>query len=117
MMMEIVETDCPYCGDLFLEINLSSCVICCKFERACAACMEKHSATHSAVEVEAFRREMLGEPPMSERERVNLGLKDQVRRQAETICQLIDNYESLVQKYEHQCRILAEEIDRRTPAS
>jgi hypothetical protein len=60
---------------------------------------------------------MLGEPPMNERERANAELKAQIRKQAETICTFIDNYEALAQKYEQQSRILAEEVDRRTLAS
>lgn len=114
---EFEETDCPYCAEIFLVVNLDSCLICGQVERACASCLEKHRATHSEGEVEAFRREMLDDPQITTRERINLELKEQIRRQADTLCKLIDDQEGLVKKYENQCRVLAEELDRRTPAS
>lgn len=101
-MEEFAETDCAQCGDLTLETNLDSCFICNGYERACAGCLEKHRATHSDGEFEAFKREMLEEPPL---------------KQSEILCQLIDDQEWLVKRYENQCRVLAEELDRNRPAS
>lgn len=116
-MEEFAETDCAQCGDLTLEINLDSCLICNRFERACGGCMEKHRATHSEGEFEAFKREMLEEPPLTPREKLNLDLKNTVRKQADILCRLIDDQEWLVKRYENQCRVLAEELDRQRPAS
>lgn len=36
---EFEQTDCPHCAEMFLAINLDSCLICGKFERACQACL------------------------------------------------------------------------------
>jgi hypothetical protein len=85
-MEEFVETDCAQCGELTIDVNLESCFICNRFERACAACLIKHNATHTAGEIEAFRREMLDEQPLTARERINMELKNTVRKQAEILC-------------------------------
>lgn len=114
---ELVETDCPYCAELFIAVNLQACFMCNRVERACAECLKKHEATHTSAEVEAFKREMFDDPPLTTRERINLELKQQIRSLAETVCKVIDDQEEIAKKYEAQCRVLAAEVDRLTPAS
>lgn len=115
-MHEFEESFCSYCETPKLAVNLDGCLICETFTSACSDCMTAHRETHTEAEVETFRRELLDEPELTPRERINLEIKAQIRQQAETLCKLIDDQEGLVKKYENQCRILADELDRRTPA-
>lgn len=122
-MYEFDDTDllasrtCKHCGTAEVEANMGGCFVC-DFQDACSECQTKHrEKVHTAADIEAFRRQMFEAPPLTARERINLELKDQIRRQAETLCRLIDDQEGMVKKYENQCRVLAEELDRRTPAS
>ena len=116
-MHEFEESFCSYCETPKLAVNLDGCLICETFTSACSECMTAHRKTHTEAEVESFRREMLDEPDLTPRERINLEIKAQIRQHAETLCQLIDDQESLVKRYEHQCGVLSEEIDRLRPAS
>lgn len=114
-MHEFEEAACAYCESPTSAINLDGCLICETFQSACAECMAEHRKSHSAVEIEDFRREMFEEQPLTEREKVNLMLKSQIRNQAESICKLIDAQEGLLKNYEHQCKVLAAEVDRLRP--
>jgi hypothetical protein len=115
---ELIETDCPYCGLLFIAANLQPCFMCDRVQRACAECLKKHEeSTHSSAQVEAFWREMMEDRPQTLREQHAHELKQQLRAHTETLCKLIDDQEMLLKRYERQCRVLAEELDRRTPAS
>ena len=116
-MHEFDEQQCAYCESPQMAINLDRCLICETFQGACGDCIEKHRATHGPADIEAFRREMMDEPELTIRERVNLEMKEQIRRQAESLCDLVDRYEARLKQQENQCRALAEELDRRTPAS
>jgi hypothetical protein len=115
---ELVETDCPYCGSVFLDANLQACFMCDRVQRACAECLKKHEASsHSQAEVESFWREIRTDHQLTLRERHTEELKQQLRAHTETLCKLIDDQEEQIKRYERQCRVLAEELDRRTPAS
>jgi hypothetical protein len=115
---ELIETDCQYCGELFIVVNLQACFMCDRVQRACAECLKKHEeSTHSPAQVEGFWREMRGDRPLTLREKHTYELKQQLRAHTETLCKLIDDQETLIKRYEPQCRVLAEELDRRTPAS
>lgn len=111
------EGACEHCGKPTLIVNLTECLMDDGFERACGDCLNAHRAKHTAVEIETFRREMMDEPPLTIRERINLELKEQIHTLAETLCKVVDDREALIQKYENQCRVLAEEVDRRTLTS
>jgi len=111
------KTDCPYCAELFFAVSLEPCLICDKVERACQSCLTKHRATHTQAEIQSFKHEMLDERQLTPRERINQELKQQILMQARTLCKLIDDQESLVKKYERQCTVLAQEVDRLRPAS
>src|ERR1043165_9744676 len=115
---ELIETDCPNCGELFIVVNLQACFMCDRVQGACAECLKKHEeSTHSPAQVEGFWREMRGDRPQTLREQPAEELKQQLRAYTETLCKLIDDQEMLLKRHERQCRVLAEESDRRTPAS
>jgi hypothetical protein len=116
-MHEFEEKQCTYCGSPEHGINLDGCLICETFQGACPECIGRHREKHSKAEMETFKREMMDEPPLTIRERINLELKEQIRHHAETLCKLIDDQELLIKQHESQCRLLAEELDRRITAS
>lgn len=116
-MQELQEVACGFCQSPTPAISLDRCLICETFQDACAECLARHKAMHSNADVEDFRREMMDEPLMTERERLNFEMKQQLRAHTENLCQMIDDREELIKRYENQCRILAEEVDRLRPAS
>lgn len=116
-MHEFKEAACGYCDTPALAVNLDRCLICETFQDACAECLSRHKALHSDADVEDFRREMMDEPRMTERERLNFEMKKRLRVHTENLCKMIDDHEALIKHYEKQNRILAEEVDRLRPAS
>jgi hypothetical protein len=112
-MHEFQELNCSRCDKPEVAVNLDSCMICDAFNNACNECLTAHRQSHSTADVEAFRREMMDEPTLTTRERINLEMKQQIRQLAETLCKFIDDQEALINKHENQERLLAQEVDRR----
>lgn len=117
LIRELDEGACEHCGKPVVIANLTECLICDGgFINACGLCLMYHRSKHTDAEIEGFRREMMGESALTLRERSLLDLKAQLRAHTETVCKLIDDQEEMAKRYENQCRVLAEELDRRTPA-
>lgn len=91
---------CPRCRGLTVNANIDTCPFC--DYTACMDCSAKHKEAHDQDEVRVTRREA-----------VNAELKQQIYAQAQTLCRLIDNQESLVKLKEKEIQRLAEELDRR----